>query len=70
METINKIPSDFESVRISVSWYRVEISAQHTWKWGKFFGALINVVTYGVPECDSLSTLYYPGVPGCYLFNS
>jgi len=57
METINKIPSDFESLRISLSSYRVEISAQHTWKWGKCFGAPINVVTYGVPECDSLLAL-------------
>jgi len=32
METINKIPSDFGTLRISLSSYRVEISAQHIWK--------------------------------------
>ena len=52
METINKIPSDFGGLQISLSSYRIEISAQHIWKWGKCFGAPINVVSYGVPECD------------------
>ena len=32
METINKIPSDFGSLQISLSSYLVEISAQHPWK--------------------------------------
>jgi hypothetical protein len=30
METLNKIPSDFGSLRFSLSTYRVEISAQNT----------------------------------------
>jgi hypothetical protein len=57
METINKISSDFGSLRIFPSSYRIEITAQHTWKWGKYFGAPINVVAFGIPGCDSLLAL-------------